>query len=94
MELDDGPYKAEVRKLLGRWIARGEGLLAHNGLSLALQHGFEEGLIPAQRIINDRRTYAYFLPEAVAAVARLGDEAHGRLGAPVHGRSADPHVER
>jgi hypothetical protein len=83
MELDDGPYKAEIRKLLGRWIARGEGLLAHNGLSLALQHGFEEGLIPARRIINDRRTYSYFLPEAVAAVARLGDKSHIALLEPL-----------
>jgi hypothetical protein len=71
--LAGGAHEAEVRKLLGRWIARGEDSLVYPGMVLATQHELKEGLIPARRILRQGGHQPYLVQHAVATIARLGD---------------------
>lgn len=70
--LEGGDYEPEVRKLLGRWIARGEDSLAYQGLVLATQYELKEGLVPARRIIRSDQQQQYVVQFAVVTIARLG----------------------
>jgi hypothetical protein len=74
--LGGGKYEQQIRRLLGRYIARTDDSSAYQGLVLATQYDIKEGLEPAQRILRDPRQQPYAVQFAILAIARLGDKSH------------------
>jgi len=70
-----GPQADAYRRLLGRWIARPGAVGAAQKMTLAMQYGLPDGLIPALETIehgarNATRHYA------ILAVGKLGSPEH------------------
>lgn len=69
-----GPQQAVVRSLLAKYIVRGEGWAAHQGLNLALQYDLKEGLELARKMVKSRGAgQPHLLQMALLATAKLGN---------------------
>lgn len=68
-----GPKKEAVRSLLGKYVVRGEGWAAQQGLNLALQYELKEGLELARKMVKSRGAgQPHMLQMALLATAKLG----------------------
>lgn len=72
--LNSGPRKDQVRAVLGTWIKACEDQAGYQAIMLAMQYDLKEGLIPAQKILNNEGTRQPYMSQfALLAVARFGD---------------------
>jgi HEAT repeat protein len=73
--LTDGDQAAAYRRILGRWVARPGAVAAAQKMTLAMQYGLSEGLIPALETVargerNATRLYA------ILTISKLGGSEH------------------
>jgi hypothetical protein len=72
--LTSGPRKAQVRAVLGTWIKSCDDQAGYQAIMLAMQYDLKEGLLPAQKILNNERSRQPYMSQfALLAVARFGD---------------------
>lgn len=77
--LVSGPLQDQTRRLLGRWIARPtDPALLQQKLLLALQYELPEGLVLANRSLEDEKLHGYYRVYAVHAVGKIGKAAHAK----------------
>ena len=77
--MQNSSTKPIVRKLLGAWIKRGEDWTAYQGLSLAMRYNLKEGLVPAERILNNPVAQTHVMQYAILTVAKLGNKDYMSL---------------
>lgn len=77
--LESNDKKNILRKMLGRWVERGEDWTAYQCLSLAMRYDLKEGLVPAVKVVKNPANQPYIRQNAVLAIAKLGDESHIEL---------------
>lgn len=69
----NGAKKEAVRNLLAKFIVRGEGWVAHQGLTIAMQYDIKEGLEPARKLLKSKGGgQPHLMQMAVLAVAKMG----------------------
>lgn len=75
-ELLNGPHGEAYRKLLGRWIARPGAAGAAQKMTLAMQYGLAEGLVPARETISLGNPRSATRQYAILTVGKLGGSEH------------------
>jgi hypothetical protein len=68
-----GGKQPVVRSLLAKYIVRGEGHVAYQGLYVAMQYDIKEGLEPARKLVKGRGAgNAHLMQLALLAIAKMG----------------------
>jgi len=75
----DTEKRTILRRLLGDWIKRGDGWTAYQSLSLAMRYELKEGLVPAQKVLENPGNQPYIRQNGILAIAKLGDQSHTPL---------------
>jgi hypothetical protein len=71
-----GAKQPVVRSLLGKYVQRGEGPVAYQGLYIAMQYDLKEGLEPARKLVKERGAgQPHMLQMGLLCVAKLGNAA-------------------
>ena len=67
------PQQPVVRSLLAKYIVRGTGWVAYQGLHLAMQYDIKEGLEPARKLVKDKGAgNPNLLQMSLLALAKMG----------------------
>jgi hypothetical protein len=74
--MNDPAKRRILGRLLGQWIKRGDGWTAYQALTLAMRFDLQEGLIPAQKVLENPADQPYIRQNGILAIAKLGDERH------------------
>lgn len=75
--LTNGPSKDQVRSVLGNWIKSCEERAGYQAIMLAMQYDLKEGLVPAEKILNNEGTRQPYMSQfALLAVAKFGDVSY------------------
>ncbi len=73
--ITQGPKQPVVRSLLAKFIVRGEGWVAYQGLNLAMQYDLKEGLEPARKLVKSRGAgQPHLLQMSLLALAKMGNQ--------------------
>jgi len=73
--VSEGPKKEVVRSLLAKYILRGEGWVAYQGLHLAVQYDIKEGLEPARKLVASKGGgQPHMLQMSLLAIAKMGGQ--------------------